>query len=174
MKAALNTRIQEDKEVMKEIQGEINDLKAKIDKKVEKIDAMKAQRKTEKDKPLSWKLDMDFHIKKSLLRQGELCGERDRLFSSKKKIRKRIKKYDYQIRSGLHILSDKNRKLKPVPPCFFADSLIPPKENKNKQPELDNGKPGLSDFQNQVHAFRQNDDMHSSNNRLNRPVARIL
>ena len=95
VKAALKARIQEEEELMQKIQREIDDFNAKIDKKVEKIDTMKAQRKAGKDKPLSWKLDMDFHIKKSLLRRGQLCGERNKLYSSKKKIEKRIKDYDH-------------------------------------------------------------------------------
>ena len=127
VKAALNARIQEEEELMQKIQGEIDDFDAKINKKVEKIDAMKAQRKAEKDKPLSWKLDMDFHIKKSLLRKRELCGERNKLCSSKKKIEKQIKYYDHRSRS-VRILSEENRKPKPVPSCFFADGLIPPRE----------------------------------------------
>ena len=166
MKAALNASIQEEEELMQKIQGEIDDFNAKIDEKVEKIDAMKAQRKAEKDKPLSWKLDMDFHIKKSLLRRGQLCGERNKLCSSKKKIEKRIKYYDHQNRS-IRILSEENRKTKPVPACFFADGLIPPKENEQAELDTDHEKPGPFGFQNQafqryLHASRQKDDSLNS------------
>ena len=169
VKAALDARIQEEEELMQKIQGKINDFDAKINKKVEKIDAMKVQRKAEKDKPLSWKLDMDFHIKNSLLRRRELCRERNKLCSSKKEIEKRIEKYDFKIGS-VHILSDENRKPKPVPPCFFADGLIPPKEN------IDCGKPGPSGFQNKafqryLRVSRQEDDMHSSKNSLNSRIS---
>ena len=175
VKAALNARIQEEEELMQKIQGKIDDFDARIDKKVEKIDAMKAQRKAEKDKPLSWKLDMDFHIKKSLLRRRELCGERNKLCSSKKNIEKRIEKYDFKIGS-IHILSDENRKPKLVPPCFFADSLISPKENKQTELDIDCGKPGPSGFQNKafqryLRASRQKDDAHSSKDSLNSRVS---
>ena len=175
VKAALNARIQEEKDHMQKMQGEIDDFNAKIDKKVEKIDAMKAQRKAEKDKPLSWKLDMDFHIKKSLLRRRELCGEYNKLCSSKKKIEKQIEKYDYRSRS-VHILSEENRKSKPVPSCFFADGLISPKENKQTEFDIDCGKPGPSGFQNKafqryLRASRQKDDAHSSKDSLNSRIS---
>ena len=42
-----------EEELMQKIQGEIDDFDAKIDKKVEKINPMKAQRKAENDKPLN-------------------------------------------------------------------------------------------------------------------------
>ena len=149
VKAALNARIEEDKELIQKIQGEIDDLNAKINKKVEKIDAMKARRKAEMDKPLSWKLDMDFHIKKSLLRRRELCGECNKLCSSKKKIEKRMKGYDHRSRS-VRILSEENRKPKPVPPCFFADGLIPPKENEQAELDTDHENLGPSGFLSEI------------------------
>ena len=136
---------------------------------------MKAQRKAEKDKPLSWKFDMDFHIKKSLLRRRELCGERNKLCSSKKKIEKRIKDYDHQNHS-IRILSEENRKPKSVPPYFFADGLILPKENKQTEFDIDCGKPGPSGFQNQafqryLRASRQKDGVHLSKDSLNSRIS---
>ena len=175
VKAALDARIQEEEEFMQKMQGEIDDINVKINKKVEKIDTMKAQRKAEKDKPLSWKIDMDFHIKKSLLRRGKLCAEHNRLCSSKKNIEKRIEKYDFKIGS-VHILSDESRKTKPVPPCFFADGLIPPKENKQTEFDIDHEKPGPSGFQDQafqryLRASRHKDDVHLSKDSLNSRVS---
>ena len=182
MQKTIKSCIKEEKQRVEKLQNGIDDLKNQIGKKTEKIEAMKTQKKTQKKKKSWWKFDMDFGIAKSWLRRRELYGKCDKRLIRKKKINKRIKKYERKIQCDLQVMNDKkSAPQRPTPSCFFAKGQVPPRQveihdhtDDNPRPSdykqnqshkvlhTSRGKDELDDIRN-IYVLDSDDDTHSSN-----------